>query len=60
MIVIKGTQGVVYQKFDTETRKFLGQEFEAQDTVIYQEIESGRDVTPFPEYLAFDMVQPEQ
>jgi len=60
MIVIKGTAGVVYQKFDTETRKFLGQEFDAGDQVVYQELESGKDVKPFKEYLPFDMVQPKE
>lgn len=57
MIVKKITTGFVIQSFDTNTRKYTGQEFIAGDQVDY-ETETGVPVESFSEYLAFDMVQP--
>jgi hypothetical protein len=58
MIVKKITVGFVIQTFDTETRKYTGQEFIAGDQVDYED-DMENPVTPFKEYLAFDMVQPQ-
>jgi hypothetical protein len=58
MLVKKITTGFVIQTFDTETRKFTGQEFVAGDQVDYEN-EVGMLVKSFKEYLPFDMVQPQ-
>jgi hypothetical protein len=57
MIVNKTTTGFVVQKFDTETRKFIGHEFIAADEVDFED-EDGEPVESFDEYLPFDMKQP--
>jgi hypothetical protein len=58
MIVKKVTTGFVIQSFDTNTRKYTGQEFIAGDQVDY-ETETGHPIESFSEYLPFDMVQPQ-
>lgn len=57
MIVHKITTGYVIQKFDTETNKFLDQEFIAGDEVSYENA-FGESADEFDNYLPFDMVQP--
>ena len=57
MIVNKITTGYVIQKFDTETNKFISQEFIAGDEVDFED-EQGNAVDCFDEYLPFDMEQP--
>jgi hypothetical protein len=57
MIVNKITNGFVVQQFDTETRRFIGQEFIADDEVTFED-EYGERVKPFDENLAFEMKQP--
>jgi len=63
MIIIKTTVGWVTQPFDTDTKKFIGQEFVASDDVTW-ETESGHSVNPptidgeTEPYLNFEMVQP--
>lgn len=59
MIIDKVTVGFVVQKYDTETDKFISQDFIAGDEVSYED-EMGEpvEVGDFP-YLPFDMVQPE-
>ena len=57
MIVNKTTTGFVVQKFDTETRQFISQEFIAADEVDFEN-EDGEPVDSFDEYLPFDMKQP--
>jgi hypothetical protein len=59
MILNKVTTGFVIQQYDTETKKFVSQEFIAGDDVAWEE--SGEPVDP-PEgnpYLYFHMIQPE-
>lgn len=58
MVVRKITVGYVVQEFDTETRRFVSQKFVVEGSSDFEN-ESGFAATPFPEYLAFDMVQPE-
>jgi hypothetical protein len=58
MIVKKITVGFVVQTYDTNTRKYTGQEFIAGDQVDY-ETETGDPIERISEYLAFDMVQPQ-
>ena len=75
MQVIKTTIGWVNQVFDTETKKFVSQEFvtstsfqftEAADTVMYEDTDGNQvgdigNLMGKPEpYLPFDMVQPDQ
>lgn len=57
MIVNKITTGFVIQKFDTETNKFISQEFVSGDEVDFED-EQGNYVDSFDEYLPFDMEQP--
>jgi hypothetical protein len=57
MIVNKVTTGFVVQKFDTDTRAFVSQEFVAGDQVDF-EYQDGEAVESFDNYLPFDMVQP--
>jgi hypothetical protein len=57
MIVHKNTTGFVVQRFDTETRKFIDQEFVASDQVDYED-DSGNAVDTFDEYLPFNMMPP--
>ena len=59
MIVNKITTGFVIQKFDTETRQFVSQEFIAGDQVD-DEDEYGEPVESFDEYLPFEMKQPSE
>lgn len=55
----KITTGFVIQRWNAETKKFLGQEFVAGDQVDYEdELGNSIDETE-PEYQTFDMVQPE-
>jgi hypothetical protein len=58
MIVSKITTGFVVQKFETETRSFVSQEFVAGDQVDFEN-QDGEAAAPFDEYLSFDMKQPE-
>jgi hypothetical protein len=67
MIVKKITVGFVIQDYDTETEKFVSQEFIAGDQVDWED-EEGTNLDPddfvvkgdgtLP-YLPFEMVQPE-
>ena len=57
MIVNKITTGFVIQRFNTETNKFIDQEFIAGDEVSYENV-YGESVDTFDEYLPFDMIQP--
>ena len=59
MIVNKVTTGFVIQKFDTETRQFVSQEFIAGDQVDFEN-ERGEPVESCDEYLPFDMKQPSE
>lgn len=56
-IIRKITYGFVDQKFDTETGKFISQEFTAGDQVEFENLH-GDAADEFPEYLEFEMVQP--
>jgi hypothetical protein len=59
MILNKITTGFVIQQYDTETKKFVSQEFIAGDEVEWEQ--DGDTIAP-PEdkpYLFFNMVQPE-
>jgi hypothetical protein len=69
MIVNKISVGYVLQKFDTNTGKFVAQEFVSANEVSYED-ENGNGITgwgvdvqslmPEPEpYLPFYMVQPD-
>lgn len=59
MIVKKITTGFVIQYFETETQKFLSQEFIAGDEVEVEDLEGNSlDEDEVSEYLPFDMVQP--
>jgi hypothetical protein len=68
MIINKITTGFVVQKFDTETRKFISQEFIAGDETEWETV-SGRPVGHDADliygkggvdepYLNFEMIQP--
>ena len=59
MIVKKITVGFVVQAYDTETKKWVGQEFVAGDQVDY-EFDNGAPANPddVSGYLPFEMVQP--
>ena len=59
MTVNKVTTGFVIQRFDTETRQFVAQEFIAGDQVDF-ETEYGEPVESFNEYLPFEMKQPSE
>lgn len=59
MIVNKITTGFVIQKFDTETRQFVSQEFIAGDEVDVEN-EHGEPAESFDEYLPFEMKQPSE
>ena len=58
MIVQKITLGYVVQDFDTETQRFVSQRFVVEGPSDFSD-ERGFGVKPFPQYLAFDMVQPD-
>lgn len=60
MIVKKITTGFVIQEYDTETEKFVSQEFVAGDQVEYEDEEGNPvdDLTASIPYLSFEMVQP--
>ena len=56
MIITKFTEGWVVQTYDTETKKFVSQEFVTGDSIIEAEDEYGRNVDPnLMPYLPFDM-----
>lgn len=63
MIIKKITVGFVIQKYDTETKKWVGQEFIAGDDCDYED-EDENQVDPYDiwtgprSYLPFDMSQP--
>lgn len=57
MIVNKITTGFVVQKYDTEKRQFISQEFFAGDGIEYED-ELGNPVKPFDAYFSFEMKQP--
>jgi hypothetical protein len=59
MIVNKITTGFVIQRFDTETRQFVAQEFIAGDQVDFEN-EYSEPVESFDEYLPFEMKQPSE
>ena len=62
MIIVKVTGGTVYQKYDTKTKRFVSQRFEADTGSGSWESEEGKDAAwpnPVP-YLTFDMVQPQK
>jgi hypothetical protein len=56
-IIRKITYGFVDQQFDTDTGKFISQEFTAGDQVEFED-RHGEAVDEISEYLEFDMVQP--
>jgi hypothetical protein len=64
MIINKITIGFVTQQFDTETNKFIGQEFTASDEVTWENPDEIDEPTDAPlvngesPYLNYDMVQP--
>ena len=60
MIACKITTGYVIQCYNTETKKWISQEFVAGDDCEYEDME-GHLLVPNPiedEYLPFEMVQP--
>ena len=57
MIINKVTVGFVVQSFDTETQKWVSQEFFAGDDVSYED-KDGVPTDHIRDYLPFDMVQP--
>ena len=57
-IVKKITVGFVIQEYDTETGKFVSQEFMAGDQVDWED-EDGNAIPKEDAYLSFEMVQPE-
>lgn len=57
-IVKKTTVGFVIQEYDTETGKFVSQEFVAGDQVDWEDNFGDALCNPPNEYLSFDMVQP--
>ena len=66
MIIDKITVGFVVQKYDTESGKYIEQDFIAEDDVTYENEFGERilaDESPVKfsdiPYLPFDMVQPE-
>lgn len=58
MIVKKITVGFVIQDYDTETKKFVSQEFIAGDQVDWED-EDGNAIPEEDAYLSFEMIQPE-
>jgi len=58
MLIRKVTAGFVEQHFDTIKQTFLSQQFTAADNVNYENVETGKTVDSFNNYLPFDMVQP--
>jgi hypothetical protein len=74
MIIRKITPGFVIQKFDTETKEYVSQEFTAENPVDYEtedrgevgeadleDIAARHNFGPYAEsepYLPFDMLQP--
>ena len=64
MIISKITAGFVIQNYDTETGKFMSQEFVAGDEVDYEDENGPIDGDDdqyngiMDAYLPFDMVQP--
>ena len=62
MIIKKITSGFVIQDFDTDTGKFVRQEFVASDDCQYED-EKGNEIEgdPLKEiHFPFDMVQPQK
>lgn len=60
MQIKKITTGFVIQVYDTEKKSFVSQEFIAGDEVEVEDIEGNPvDDDMIPDYLPFDMVQPE-
>lgn len=60
MIVKKITVGFVVQSYDTETYKFVHQEFVAGDQVDWENKDGETLDSPATKnYLPFDMVQPQ-
>lgn len=57
-IVKKITTGFVVQEYDTETGKFVSQDFVAGDQVDWED-EDGNAIPEEDAYLSFEMVQPE-
>lgn len=57
-IVKKITIGFVVQEYDTETGKFVSQDFVAGDQVDWED-EDGNAIPEEDAYLSFEMVQPE-
>lgn len=57
-IVKKITVGFVVQEYDTETEKFVSQDFVAGDQVDWED-EDGNAIPDEGAYLSFEMVQPE-
>lgn len=58
MQISKITTGFVIQVYDTESGKFISQEFVAGDDVVYESGGESVDGDLIPNYLPFDMVQP--
>ena len=56
-IINKITHGFVVQQFDSDTCKFVHQEFIAGDEIEFEDVQ-GNTIEAFPEYLEFDMIQP--
>ena len=59
MLIEKRIEGTVVQLFDTETGKYTMQYFQAGDQVEYRDEETQKPVESFPDYLPFDMKQPD-
>lgn len=59
MWIRKITTGYVIQIFDTETKKWISQDFTAAYNPEFED-EDGNPAEPFDEYLSFNMVQPSQ
>lgn len=59
MILNKITTGFVVQQYDTETKKFVSQEFIAGDEVVWEESGEQVDSPENNPYLYFHMIQPE-
>lgn len=57
-IVKKITTGFVVQEYDTDTGKFVSQDFVAGDQVDWED-EDGNAIPEEDAYLSFEMVQPE-
>lgn len=61
MLVKKITTGFVVQTFDTETKKWVSQEFVAGDECVYEDAD-GNPADSFEPagYLPYDMRQPNE